>query len=53
MVSKHAGKTSSMESVGYSPENMDMKDTCLKVLGRDINIPISVAMKEKMTVHKE
>jgi hypothetical protein len=53
MVSKQAGENHSMESVGYSPENMDMKDTCLKVLGRDINIPINVAMKEKRTVHKE
>lgn len=42
-----------MESVDYSPENMDMKDTCLKVLGRDITIPISVAMREKITVHNE
>ncbi len=30
-----------------------MKETCFKVLGKDITIPISVAMTEKTTVHCE
>jgi hypothetical protein len=37
----------------HSPENIDMKDTCFKVLGVDITIPINVAMTEKTTVHCE
>lgn len=36
-----------------SPENIDMKETCFKVLGKDITIPISVAMTENTTVHCE
>jgi hypothetical protein len=30
-----------------------MKETCFKVLGKDITIPISVAMTENTTVHCE
>ncbi len=40
-------------SAGNSPENMDIKETCFKVLGRDMTIPISVTMREKTTVHCE
>jgi hypothetical protein len=42
-----------VERAGHSPENIDMKETCFKVLGRDITIPINVAMREKITVHSE
>jgi hypothetical protein len=35
------------------PENMDMKETCFRVLGADMIMPMTVAMAEKATVHKE
>jgi len=35
------------------PENMDMKETCLSVLGIDMTIPMMVTMTEKMTVQSE
>lgn len=37
----------------HAAEPMDMNETCFKVLGRDMTIPINVAMTEKTTVHKE
>jgi hypothetical protein len=40
-----------VEEVECSPENIDMKETWFRVLGKDITIPISVAMTEKTTVH--
>jgi hypothetical protein len=36
-----------------SPENMDMNETCSRVLGKDIIMPMIIAMTEKSTVHKE
>jgi len=37
----------------YVPENMDMKETWLSVLGADMTIPIKVTMTEKTTVQSE
>ncbi len=37
----------------HRPENMDMKETWSRVLGIDITMPMSMAMMEKTTVHRE
>jgi len=37
----------------YIPENMDMKETWLSVLGADMMIPMSVTITEKTTVQSE
>jgi hypothetical protein len=42
-----------VETAGHSPENIDMKETWFKVLGRDITIPINIAIIEKITVQSE
>jgi hypothetical protein len=34
-------------------ENMDMNDTCFKVRGRDMTMPISVTMTANETVQRE
>lgn len=41
------------ESAGYSPENMDMKETWFRVLGSDMTIPINMVIIEKTTVQRE
>lgn len=37
----------------YPPENMDTKETCFRVLGSDITMPISMTMMENKTMHCE
>jgi hypothetical protein len=42
-----------VESAGNPPENIDMKETWCKVLGKDMTIPINAVITEKTTVHNE
>ncbi len=43
-----------MVSRGWDePENMDMKETCFRVLGTDITMPMTVTMAENATVQSE
>ena len=37
----------------HAAENIDINETCLRVLGSDMQMPIRVTMTEKITVHIE
>ena len=53
MVSKLDRRISQIKSADNAPENIDMKETCFRVLGKDMTMPISVTMTEKTTVQRE
>ena len=37
----------------HAAENIDINETCFRVLGKDMTMPIRVTMTEKITVHIE